>query len=98
MFDPSLEATKRYMQWRDKGHWKIHIEVHILELKKEYGEDEDEGKAIPCPDKRCCLYVDLVDMLRYHLQDAHCIDFFKITRPGWDQSRGIRRPISILLP
>lgn len=81
LFNRMLAATIRYKQWRNQLPWKTHIDAHILELKKTYG-----GKAIRCPDERCDLYVDSVNILMNHLQDAHCITFVKITRLGPSQN------------
>ena len=86
LFNKNLPATERFKQFFDTTYWKTHIEAHILDLEKIYGKDHDKGKAIiPCPDERCSLHADSVNILLYHLQDAHCIYFFKITRPRRDQ-------------
>jgi hypothetical protein len=75
LFNTKLPATERWKQFKDKNYWKWHTGEHIQEEEnKEYARDRDESKAIPCPDPRCDLLFESGDWLRYHLQDAHCIE------------------------
>jgi len=72
-------------------YWKEHVNKHFMELEKEYNQDCDESKAIPCPDPRCGLSFDSIDALRHHCQDTLCINLLKFSPRGSAISRAIAK-------
>lgn len=79
LFDSDLPAAERFRQFLVKQGWKQHISLHFLELERKRDVQEPDGDStIPCPDPRCALDFESVQDLRYHCQDAHCVDNLKI--------------------
>jgi hypothetical protein len=70
-------------------YWKEHVTKHFIELKRNYYQDLDKIKAVPCPDPRCGLSFDSVDTLQYHFQNSHSLNVVKFIPYGSAASRAV---------